>query len=51
VFEQALERKLLDGELADTGELYRHALREGFLPKHVRPVLQKLAKAGKIEVM
>jgi hypothetical protein len=49
VFERALEQKILAGEITDIAELYRYGLHEGFLPKHIRPVLQKLAKAGKIE--
>lgn len=49
VFEKELERELLTGELPTTADLYRYALREGFLPKHVRPVFKRLCKEGYIE--
>jgi hypothetical protein len=49
VFERALEKELMDGKLSTTSELYRYALREGFLPKHVRPVFDRLCKEGYVE--
>lgn len=49
LFERSLEKELIEGKLSTTSALYRYALREGFLPKHVRPVFDRLCKEGYLE--
>ena len=49
LFERGLESELLGANLTTTSDLYRYALREGFLPRHVRPVFERLRKEGYID--
>ena len=49
VFEEDLEEKILSKVLRTEREIYVYALNNGFLGKHIKPIVQKLINQNKIE--
>ncbi len=49
-FEERLQSKLLEGELASDAAVYEECLKEGMLPRHGRDGLLKLLKSGRLQL-